>query len=84
MKFYVIKDKVYVMSEWISVKDRMPNVGEYVLVADWYSGINYGMVKAYYNSLWFIDEDSLDVWGDSKVDLGFDPTHWMPLPEPPK
>ena len=72
------------MSEWISVKDRTPNVGEYVLVADWYAGVNHGMAKAYYNSLWFIDKDSLDVWGDYTVDLGFDPTHWMPLPESPK
>ena len=72
------------MSEWISVLDRLPNVGEHVIVADWYSGFNYGMAKAYYKSLWFIDKDSVSVCGDAYVDLGFDPTHWMPLPEPPK
>ena len=72
------------MSEWISVEDKLPDTKECVLVADWYSGVNYGMVKAYYNSAWFIDKDSVDVYGDASVDLGFDPTHWMPLPEPPK
>ena len=72
------------MSEWFDVKDIVPETKEYVLVAEWYSGENYGMVKAYYNSAWFIDKDSVEVWGDASVGLGFDPTHWMPLPEPPK
>ena len=72
------------MSEWVDVKDRVPDTKDYVLVAEWYSGVNYGMVKAYYNSTWFIDKDSVDVWGDASVGLGFDPTHWMPLPESPK
>ena len=71
------------MSEWIDVEDKLPNIKEYVLVADWYSGVNYGMVKAYYNSAWFIDKDSVNVCGNAVADLGFDPTHWMPLPEPP-
>lgn len=68
---------------WISVENELPNTKDCVLVADWYSGINYGMVKAYYNSVWFIDKDSVDVDGDAFVDLGFGPTHWMPLPEQP-
>ena len=68
---------------WISVDDRLPGTKEYVLVADWYSGDNYGMVKAYYNSAWFIDKDSVNVCGNAVADLGFDPTHWMPLPKPP-
>ena len=72
------------MSNWISVDDRLPDTKEYVLVADWYSGDNYGMVKAYYNSVWFIDKDSVDVCGNAVADLGFNPTHWMPLPDPPK
>ena len=72
------------MSEWISTEDKLPDTKEDVLVAEWYSGDNYGMVKAYYNSAWFIDKDSVDVYGDASVDLGFEPTHWMYLPEQPK
>ena len=72
------------MSEWISTQDKLPDTKECVLVAEWYSGINYGTVKAYYNLAWFIDKDSVDIYGDASVDLGFYPTHWMPLPEPPK
>ena len=72
------------MSEWIRTEDKLPVTKEYVLVAEWYSGDNYGMVKAYYNSAWFIDKDSVDVCGNAVADLGFNPTHWMPLPEPPK
>ena len=72
------------MSEWFDVKAILPKTKDCVLVADWYSGDNYGMVKAYYNSAWFIDRDSVDVYGDASVDLGFEPTHWMTLPEPPK
>jgi hypothetical protein len=59
------------MSEWISVKDRLPETEQYVL--------------AYHNSCYprervdFFSETSKR-WMMSAGDV----THWMPLPEAPK
>lgn len=73
------------MSEWISVKDRLPESGVPVLVtfvgytdnklhsdgvARWEPDLNG------YNGGW---EWTLD-FSDATVEI----THWMPLPEPPK
>lgn len=58
------------MSEWISVKDRLPEEGKNVLCLD--SSDNY------YSVGWI--EDGL--WEDGEF-VGIDFTHWMPLPEPP-
>lgn len=61
------------MSEWISVKDRLPDANESVLCYFHY-GPNFPAViceNEYIGSgMWMAD--------GSKV------THWMPLPEPPK
>lgn len=70
------------MNNWISVKDRFPEDGEYVLC--WYEYFRYGnyncMYKTYgigcqYNGTW-IGEVSNGV--KCKV------LYWQPLPEPPK
>ena len=59
------------MSEWISVKERLPEEEERVLV---YLDSNRSYTKT--------DTDRLinSKW----VRWGRDVTHWMPLPEPPK
>ena len=62
------------MSEWISVKDRLPEVDEYVLMHSYSCKTDIG----------FLTEDG--VFG---CDVGYyleigDVTHWMPLPEQPK
>lgn len=60
------------MSEWISVKDRLPDIGIEVLV--YLSSYNGGSIRTdqrYTNQSWMWYED-------------YDITHWMPLPEPPK
>lgn len=58
--------------QWISVKDRLPEKGERVLIT------NGG----------FVCESFLATngeWQRGEVDLFFmKPTHWQPLPEPPK
>ncbi|HBP5538859.1 DUF551 domain-containing protein [Pseudomonas sp. PI1] len=56
------------MSEWISVKDRLPPEDQCVLV--WVDG---GIEFATQHNSFFVDEfhDLLDV------------THWQPLPAPP-
>lgn len=54
--------------KWISVKDRMPEVGEFVL--------------AYMpNSSMILQYNGDNVLSDL---FGHIYTHWMPLPEPPK
>ena len=69
------------MGEWISVKDRQPREGQFALVVF----PNGEMVVA---CIYVIDEDVMywraqtDMGWES--DMDFDPTHWMPLPEPPK
>ena len=56
------------MSEWISVKDRLPEPWVEVLV---YRGEDWTVV-------------SCEVDTNGKWLHFFNITHWMPLPEPPK
>ena len=62
------------MSEWISVKDRLPDEGEAVLV-----------FSSYWCSNSFVATLIRGEWKASSIlsrpDLV---THWMPLPEPPE
>jgi hypothetical protein len=58
------------MAEWISVKDRLPEDDRNVLV---YSEI-CGIVIADYDT---------NGWCDQQYNF-IRPSHWMPLPEPPK
>nr|DAV51147.1 MAG TPA: Protein of unknown function (DUF551) [Bacteriophage sp.] len=69
--------------EWISVKDRLPDVFDEVLVYDTFSNTSIsiawrettprknGIVNWYWNSQMSYPENLTHV------------THWMPLPEPP-
>ena len=58
--------------KWISVKDRLPENEQNVLVAD----NGFIAVWTFYGDYW---EDSHGWWQE------FDEvTHWMPLPQPPK
>lgn len=60
------------MAEWISVKDRLPRDGQFVLAAT-YRRIFFCYYRKESNT--FVDRtDSLDI----RV------PYWMPLPEPPK
>ena len=56
------------MSEWISVKDRLPDMGVPVLVWD-KDGFAY--------------VDTYVKWGWAIALAENEVTHWMPLPEPP-
>lgn len=74
------------MSEWISVKDKLPNEYQRVLVyRGYYDGddkdekIHVGFLNpkdGFYGSQYGLLDDYL--YPHSLV------THWMPLPEPPK
>jgi hypothetical protein len=75
------------MTEWISVKDRLPEGDGFVLIhyskeyTDkdpnwvWCDGTS----RTYVAVLW-----EGDWWDCDKLNVICDPTHWMPLPQPPK
>lgn len=73
------------MSEWISVRDRLPEEGEEVLA--WFEYYRYGEynclyqrygIGAYFENFksWLINGET--GWRDLRV------IAWMPLPTPPK
>jgi hypothetical protein len=61
------------LPEWISVKDRLPEDGEYVLAYVKKSGSHI----MYYSK-------SNKSWGMSGMLCGWIPSFWQPLPSPPK
>ena len=61
-------------SKWIPVGERLPDVGENVLVCDAREDYVY-IWENFGDGLWFGDEI---IWETEDI------THWMPLPEPPK
>ena len=62
-------------NEWISVKDRLPQVKEDVLI---YDSQHCNIYKA-----WYISD--IDVWFSNEYLPQFiNITHWMPLPKPPQ
>lgn len=62
------------MSEWISVKDRLPEKSGYHLVYYAFTERSEPLIcKRYFH------EEAPDVFVHRK-----EMTHWMPLPEPPK
>ena len=85
MDYYLVAD-TQVMNQWISVKDRLPNIGESVLVAviinaklhlpfrtDFTPDIRIGWLGD--NGEWGLQFDSAD-----KDEI----LYWQPLPEPPQ
>lgn len=69
--------------QWISVKDRLPEDGEHVLI--WYEYFRYGS----YNRIFKTHEIAYQYgghWTGASDSLGVDARvfAWMPLPEPPK
>ena len=71
------------MNEWISVKDRLPESDELVLVlVDGKPTRNITLVGAYELANYDKEEGwFLEMWPEWE---GAKVTYWMPLPEPPK
>ena len=74
---------------WIPVSERLPNVNVLVLVAnpDWPAGFP-SVMHGHIDGLgkWcghYADVSQCDSLGICSLPTA-DPTHWMPLPEPPK
>ena len=68
-------------SKWISVKDRLPEDDEVVLIA-----CKIGKIFVGYHKHLF---QGCEVWRiltarDSTKKITYTVTHWMPLPQPPK
>lgn len=64
--------------KWISIKDRLPEIGKSVLIYyPYWDGDEIQVAK--------LDDDEItfDVCGEFNIGVGA-VTHWMPLPEPPK
>jgi hypothetical protein len=77
------------VAEWISVKERMPEDGEFVLIY----GVGYTQAKLGFVNKILSNGMRLNFWNrlDPTLQKYEIPwvgagvvTHWMPLPEPPK
>ena len=77
---YMVSHSVTVQ-EWISVDDRLPEEGEYVLCV--LKGFNYGgkiQVCKFVPADKFKDKPYFEHFRNGFPSV----THWMPLPQPPK
>lgn len=64
-------------SDWISVKDRLPEEGENILI--FVNDLKSEPVQA---DVCYYDGD--EAWLDSGYNFGSDVPYWMPLPKPPE
>ena len=62
----------FTKARWIPVEERLPEEGVRVLVFD--KAFRQPEMGTYY---------AADGWGGDEIAM-LDPTHWMPLPEPPE
>lgn len=73
------------MSEWIKCSERMPEVWQDVLVCGVHGHDGEKSLTDFFvgfrgtSGLWH----AVNISGDYELELYGEPTHWMPLPEPP-
>jgi len=73
--------------DWISIKDRLPEIDESVLVVRKFLGLKGQVPPSTYVEIayrtgrnWVADSDEYKIARNRHTD----PLYWMPLPEPPK
>ena len=66
---------------WISVKDRLPNVKQKVMILN-----TYGEITDFYKAVIINKKSKHKIWmnPDTGYIYGGEVTHWMPLPDAPK
>lgn len=71
------------MTEWISVKDRLPEVGKQVLAC---LTDDYHPEPLYDVAVYEPGAMGVEMWFHSAVGIEMSPppSHWQPLPPPPK
>ena len=68
-----LKERQYRLARWIPVEEQLPESGETVLV--WHHGeVQMAWLNHFTNGVAYFVRDT---------HYNFEPTHWMPLPEPP-
>ena len=79
------------MSEWISVKGRLPERRKWVLLActdtendEWTDPRIFVGYRARHATENPLEGEYECAYGDGYVPSGIEITHWMPLPKPPK
>lgn len=75
------------IQSWISVKEKLPQIGEEVLIYDVYEdgSCGYG-VLTYVTTLYGVNYFAKVFEDDPAIDLSksfTEITHWQPLPKPP-
>ena len=68
------------MAEWIPVEERLPKTGEYVLVRFKNNDMAVACIFERDENFTFWRAQTDEGWC---ADCDTEPTHWMPLPEPP-
>jgi hypothetical protein len=64
--------------KWISIKDRLPDAGQIVIIV-W---------RGHTQNTCYVYDKHIEQWstydGECTIGNNKNVTHWMPLPEPPK
>lgn len=68
--------------KWISVEDRLPEQDTPVLITQ-HEYVDV-LKQRYFDVCVYLDGGWIDPHADSDYIEVYEPTHWMPLPEPPK
>ena len=75
-EIWEVIDNVPSIGGWISVNERLPENGQFVVVRHEVKGRIYSEVAHYIMNLWWLD------WDSNGLELNA--ISWMPLPEPPE